>query len=174
MSPTPSAMRSSSCPAARAGQTEGSRLIPQLVLIGTIRRYRRGGDPTRVPPGREAFDGRQQLYGRPSRRCGAQERPGRRAANVDARLGGASALSGPAGFLVQAGRPVGGRFADAEGKDLVLHPDVDEASDLFIQDLLYSGGLAQLGFVAGVGSATVAQPRHVLREPHITPMACGR
>ena len=45
-------------------------------------------------------------------------------------------------FLVQAGRPVGGRFAAAEGKELVLHPDVDEARDLLIQDLLYSGGLA--------------------------------
>jgi hypothetical protein len=65
-------------------------------------------------------------------------------------------------FLVQAGRPVGGRFAVAEGKDLVLHPDVDEARNLLIQDLLYSGGLAQLGFVAGVGLATVDQPRHSL------------
>jgi hypothetical protein len=36
---------------------------------------------------------------------------------------------------------------------------VDEARNLLIQDLLYSGGLAQLGFVAGVGLAPVAQPR---------------
>jgi hypothetical protein len=39
------------------------------------------------------------------------------------------------------GTHVGGRFAAAEGKELVLHPDVDEARNLLIQDLLYSGGL---------------------------------
>ncbi|MEN8174365.1 MAG: hypothetical protein ABFS23_01295, partial [Pseudomonadota bacterium] len=65
-------------------------------------------------------------------------------------------------FLVQAGRPVGGRFAVGEGKDLVLHADVDEARNLVIQDLLYSGGLAKLGFVDGVGVATLAQPRQSL------------
>jgi len=69
---------------------------------------------------------------------------------------------GQAIFLVQAGRPVGGRFAVAEGKDLMLHPDVDEARNLLIQDLLYSGGLAKLGFVGGVGAATVTQPRDSL------------
>ncbi|KXB29508.1 hypothetical protein AT959_16310 [Dechloromonas denitrificans] len=69
---------------------------------------------------------------------------------------------GQAIFLVQAGRPVGGRFAVAEGKDLILHPDVDEARNLLIQDLLYSGGLAKLGFVGGVGAATVARPRDSL------------
>lgn len=62
-------------------------------------------------------------------------------------------------FVVQAGRPVGGRFAVAEGQDLVLHPDVDEVRNLLIQDLIYSGGLAKLGFVTGVGQATVEQPR---------------
>jgi len=62
-------------------------------------------------------------------------------------------------FLGQAGRPVGGRFAIADGTDLVLHPDVDEARNLLIQDLLYSGGLAKLGFVGGVGTADVTQPR---------------
>ena len=69
---------------------------------------------------------------------------------------------GQAIFLVQAGRPVGGRFAVAEGKDLMLHPDVDEARNLLIQDLLYSGGLAKLGFVGGVGAAPVTQPRDSL------------
>jgi hypothetical protein len=62
-------------------------------------------------------------------------------------------------FLGQAGRPVGGRFAVADGAELVLHPDVDEARNLLIQDLLYSGGLAELGFVGGVGAAEVTQPR---------------
>ncbi len=53
-------------------------------------------------------------------------------------------------FLVQAGRPVGGRFVAAD-ETLQLHPHVDEARNLIIQDMLYSGGLAQLGFTKGVG-----------------------
>jgi hypothetical protein len=50
-------------------------------------------------------------------------------------------------FIAQSGRPIGGRFADP-GK-LRLHPDVDEARNLLIQDMIYSGGLAQLGFIEG-------------------------
>lgn len=55
-------------------------------------------------------------------------------------------------FLVQAGRPVGGRFVAADDETLQLHPDVDEARNLVIQDLLYSGGLAKLGYIKGAGS----------------------
>jgi hypothetical protein len=53
----------------------------------------------------------------------------------------------------QVGRPVGGRFAIADGDALVLHPDVDEARNLLVQDLWYSGGLVKLGFVGGSGTA---------------------
>jgi len=56
-------------------------------------------------------------------------------------------------FVGQVGRPVGGRFAVADGTELVLHPDVDEARNLLVQDMLYSGGLAKLGFVGGSGAA---------------------
>jgi len=69
---------------------------------------------------------------------------------------------GQAIFLVQTGRPLGGRFAVAKGKELMLHPDVDEARNLLIQDLLYSGGLAKLGFVGGVLATTVTQARDSL------------
>jgi hypothetical protein len=65
-------------------------------------------------------------------------------------------------FLVQAGRPVGGRFAMAEGRKIVLHPDVDEVRNLLVQDLMYSGGLAKLGFATGVGAAHPEQPRMTL------------
>ena len=58
-------------------------------------------------------------------------------------------------FVGQAGRPVGGRFAVADGGASGSHPDVDEARNLLIQDLLYSGGLAKLGFVGGSGAAPV-------------------
>lgn len=54
--------------------------------------------------------------------------------------------------LVQSGRPLGGRFAVADSGKRQLHPNVDESRNLLIQDLMYSGGLAQLGFVGGVGA----------------------
>jgi hypothetical protein len=55
-------------------------------------------------------------------------------------------------FLMQVGRPVGGRFAVADAAQLELHPYVDEARNLLIQDLVYSGGLARLGFAEGSGT----------------------
>jgi hypothetical protein len=62
-------------------------------------------------------------------------------------------------YLVQVGRPVGGRFAPRGAADIVLHDDVDEARNLLIQDMIYSGGLEKLGFVTGVGEASETQPR---------------
>jgi hypothetical protein len=62
-------------------------------------------------------------------------------------------------FLVQVGRPVGGRFAPRGVADRVLHEDVDEARNLLVQDVMYSGGLDKLGFAAGVGSASSTEPR---------------
>ena len=61
-------------------------------------------------------------------------------------------------YLAQAGRAVGGRFAQSSTKDIVLDEDVDEARDLLIQDMMYSAGLEKLGFVAGVGEVSDAQP----------------
>jgi hypothetical protein len=67
---------------------------------------------------------------------------------------------------VQAGRPVGGRFVPDDATDIVLHDDVDEARNLLIQDMMYSGGLEKLGFVAGVGEAPETQARTTLRGAH--------
>ena len=60
-------------------------------------------------------------------------------------------------FLVQVGRPVGGRFKRT--KEIVLQEDVDEARNLLVQDMMYSGGLEKLGFATGVGRASPTQPR---------------
>ena len=65
-------------------------------------------------------------------------------------------------FLVQVGRPVGGRFAPRGATSIVLHEDVDEARNLVIQDMMYSGGLDKLGFATGVGLASPTQPRTTL------------
>ena len=65
-------------------------------------------------------------------------------------------------FLVQVGRPVGGRFVPRGAKDIVLQEDVDEARNLLIQDMMYSDGLDKLGFATGVGPASPTQPRTTL------------
>lgn len=62
-------------------------------------------------------------------------------------------------FVVQVGRPVGGRFLPPGAGSNVLHQDVDEARNLLVQDMMYSGGLDKLGFATGVGPASPAQPR---------------
>ena len=63
---------------------------------------------------------------------------------------------------MQVGRPVGGRFAPRDAASIVLHDDVDEARNLLIQDMMYSGGLEKLGFVTGVGAAAETLPRTAL------------
>ena len=62
-------------------------------------------------------------------------------------------------FVVQVGRPLGGRFAPPGAANAVLHADVDEARNVLIQDMMYSGGLAKLGFLTGVGPASPTQSR---------------
>ncbi|WP_455222281.1 hypothetical protein [Kaarinaea lacus] len=69
-------------------------------------------------------------------------------------------------FLVQAGRPIGGRFKASQSKDLILHPNVDEVRNLLIQDMLYSGGLGKLAFISGVGVAAPDEPRISLNDTH--------
>ena len=71
---------------------------------------------------------------------------------------------GKAVFIAQAGRPVGWRlaFKDAEEKPMVLNPNVDEARNLFIQDMAYSNGLGKLAFVTGVGATAAGAQRSSL------------
>jgi hypothetical protein len=69
-------------------------------------------------------------------------------------------------YLVQAGRPIGGRFTSRDASDVALHGDVDEARNLMIQDMVYSGGLQRLGFVTGVGAASETQPRCTFNGAH--------
>ena len=68
-------------------------------------------------------------------------------------------FQGSSVYLVQAGRPVGGRFGPRNANDIVLDDNVDEARNLLIQDMMYSGSLEKIGFVTGVGQAPDTQPR---------------
>jgi hypothetical protein len=65
-------------------------------------------------------------------------------------------------FLVQVGRPVGGRFERVSANSIVLHEDVDEARNVLVQDMMYSGGMDKLGFTAGVGRTSPTRPRTTL------------
>jgi hypothetical protein len=73
--------------------------------------------------------------------------------------------------LVQAGRPIGGRLASGEEDDLPIHPDVDEVRNVLVQDLMYSGGLAALGYVRGAGSD--ASPTGGGQEEPLVPRTDG-
>jgi hypothetical protein len=68
-------------------------------------------------------------------------------------------FDGRAIYLVQVGRPVGGRFGPQDSWSVVLHGNVDEARNYLVQDMMYSGGLSKLGFVTGVGPAPPTEPR---------------
>jgi hypothetical protein len=65
-------------------------------------------------------------------------------------------------YVGQIGRPVGGRFTSGEHATATLQRDVDEARNLLIQDMVYSGGLERIGFVYGVGPVPASQPRTTL------------
>jgi hypothetical protein len=50
-------------------------------------------------------------------------------------------------FVAQVGRPRGGRFVSSPAVEPTRHANVDEARDLLIEDMVYSGRLAKFGFV---------------------------
>ena len=66
-------------------------------------------------------------------------------------------------FVAQAGRPIGGRFIEADTPEFRLHADVDEVRNQLIHDFMYSGGLEKLAFVSGVGKVTADRPRKLPR-----------
>jgi len=63
-------------------------------------------------------------------------------------------------YLVQVSRPIGGRFAERATGDAVLHEDMDEARNLLLQDMIYSGGLAKLGFASGAAPHATTSSRY--------------
>jgi hypothetical protein len=117
---------------------------------------------------RRTLDDRQLLFGRPpdvvARKAGQASAPAHwlRAWVAPLRYRGKPVM------LAQVGRPVGGRFVEDEKGMLQVHPDVDEVRNLFLQDMLYSGGLARFGFVAvadGVGDTTPQADALATRYP---------
>jgi hypothetical protein len=74
-------------------------------------------------------------------------------------------------WIGQVSRDIGVRFTPKTW-NLTTHqidPDVDEARDYVLNDLLVSGRVARLGFVSGVEAAGAAAPRHNLTgDPYFT------
>jgi len=67
-------------------------------------------------------------------------------------------------WIGQVSTPLGGRFARAtdDGADSLIDPDVDEARNDLIQDIIYSQSLVKMGFVKGVGRVMASNPRKTL------------
>ncbi len=74
-------------------------------------------------------------------------------------------------WVGQISRDIGSRFT-THSPTLTTHkidPDVDEARGALVQDMAYSGNLAKLGFVNGVGAATRNAPRtNLTTDPYYT------
>jgi len=64
-------------------------------------------------------------------------------------------------WIGQVSTPQGGRFARAadDGAPPPVDPDVDEARNDLVQDLIYSQHVAKIGFVQGVGRVMASNPR---------------
>ena len=112
-----------------------------------------------------AFDNDQRLFGRPpdvvARKAVREDAPANwlRLWLTPIRFQGKPVFAG------QAGRPAGGRFAETGDDGVTLHPDVDEARNLLIQDLFYSGGLARFGFESSADATVAARAEHRQDSP---------
>jgi hypothetical protein len=69
-------------------------------------------------------------------------------------------------WVGQVSTGLGGRFAAPGAGTRPIEPDVDEARNDVVQDLLYSQALAKVGFVKGAGSVSAAAPRQVPDGSH--------
>jgi hypothetical protein len=112
------------------------------------------------------FDGKQRVFGRgPDVVLRKQGQAGAPATWIRGWRAPVS-FQGQAIYVLQVGRPVGGRFERPDSANLILDEDGDEARNLLIQDMIYSAGLGKLGFVYGVGPVPETQPRTTFDGAH--------
>ncbi len=72
-------------------------------------------------------------------------------------------------WIGQISRDIGVRFTTKTITTHKIDPDVDETREFLIEDLLYSQGLAKLGYVRGVGAASFDEPRaNLTGDPYFT------
>jgi LssY C-terminus len=146
------------------GATQGDPL--NVVFVGELadvasalvrRDYRRDA---------QAADLSQWVFGRPPDVVLRKSAQGGSPANWLRAWLAAIRFQGQSVYVVQAGRPEGGRFAPRDSNKAILDYDPDEARNLLIQDMMYSGGLSKFGFVTGVGRASETEPRSSFHEAH--------
>jgi len=162
-----SALENLPCCAADADGAGGPAPV-NLLLIGSLddvaaalarRGYRRSNEPT---------DEQARLFGR-APGIVVQKRAQAGAPAVWMRLWRAPlTYQGQSVLAVQAGRPVGGRFLPQTSASVRMHPDVDEVRGTVILDTLYSGGLARVGFVTGVGAIPRQDVAEAALQPYFT------
>ncbi len=74
-------------------------------------------------------------------------------------------------FVGQVSRDIGVRFTSRAWPPVThkIDPDIDEARDAVIEDLIYSQMVAEVGFVKGVGRARASNPRaNLTGDPYFT------
>ena len=148
------ALRDSPCCVQAEGEDSAGDPI-NVVLIGTLDNIAAALIRRGFRSNRKSFDDTRKLFGRlPDfvlRKSGQSSVPAHWIRGWIAPF----RYRGQPVWLIQAGRPVGGRIKIDDDRSQVLHPDVDEVRNMLIQDLMYSGGLATLGFVGGAGATQV-------------------
>jgi hypothetical protein len=143
-------------PCCAADQT-GARSLPlNLVLIGKLDEWgpafvRRNYRYAPASPW-QAFGRMQDLSGRKISRWVAPQPHTLRLWLTPLRYQGKPIWVG------QVSTDLGGRFAASGEGTRRIEPDVDEARNDVVQDLLYSQALAKVGFVKGAGGVSAAEP----------------
>ena len=152
--------RLSCCATDTPGTTQGDPL--NVVFVGRLADIASAMVRRDYRPDIQASDMAQRLFGRPPDVVLRKQAQAGSPSNWIRAWLAPIRFQGQSVYLVQAGRPVGGRFAQRGANDIALNEDVDEARNLLIQDMMYSNGLEKLGFVTGVGEAPDTQPRSAL------------
>jgi hypothetical protein len=127
------------------GETPGEPI--NAVVVGTFADTGAAMQRRGYRSDRRAIDDEQRLFGRQPDVVGRKAGGGSSPAHWIRLWVAPLRYQGKPVFLAQVGRPVGGRFVDDDSDALDVHPDIDEARNLFLQDILYSGGLHSFGFV---------------------------
>ena len=144
-------------PCCGADQTGGRSLPLNLVVIGNLDEWGPAfvGRNYRYAPASpwHAFGRMQDLSGRKISRWVAPQPHTLRLWLTPLRYQGKPIWVG------QVSTGLGGRFAASEEGTQRIEPDVDEARNDVVQDLLYSQALAKIGFVKGAGSVSAAGAR---------------
>lgn len=154
------------CATDAAGQGVGEPL--NGIVVGDVADFSAAMIRRNYRRNQQDFDNAQRVFGRiPDAVLRKQAQAGAPATWIRVWLAPISYQGRPV-YLLQVGRPVGGRFAAANGSQgaALLHGDVDEARNLMVQDCMYSEGLEKLAFVRGPTPVARAQEQATFSGAH--------